>query len=365
MFSPTDVAIGDIIVLDTSTYETGTITRYEVISILATGSDNVQAIILYEPDNDNIDPGLDLSYVLGTDGFIARPTPNYSLLPVPSPGIQLLSDKLSFYIHNYNLHNIVDNITGGGGVGSDQVLTEAAPTPTTLGGIPAGTTFSSVPVETVLRDLLYPYQSPTFSQFYIENQNTTIEVGASTVGGLVKFAWTTTNTSNISTNTISIRDVTAGNVVLYDSGANDGNEFINISSVVKITASSHSWRIQALNTKSTTFSKYFTVDWRWRVYYGENVNSTLTEPQIEALRTSQLGSAFAANYAFDGGGYKWIAYPSAFGTATVFKDILTGLDVPFQPVQTITITNTFGIATQYNVHRTTNILGASITISAA
>jgi hypothetical protein len=75
-----------------------------------------------------------------------------------------------------------------------------------------------------------------------------------------------------------------------------------------------------------------------------------------------LSSSYAGSYAFGSGGYKYICYPTTFGTATSFKDSLTQLDVAMEPSYTITITNDFGIAQAYNIHRTTNILGATITI---
>jgi hypothetical protein len=57
-----------------------------------------------------------------------------------------------------------------------------------------------------------------------------------------------------------------------------------------------------------------------------------------------------------------VCYPAALGTATIFTDIATGLNVPFEPVVVVAVTNPFGIATNYNVHRSTNILGSAITI---
>ena len=50
------------------------------------------------------------------------------------------------------------------------------------------------------------------------------------------------------------------------------------------------------------------------------------------------------------------------GTATTFKDSTTNLDVPMEAVYTVSVTNAYGITTNYNVHRTTNILGSTINI---
>ena len=39
-----------------------------------------------------------------------------------------------------------------------------------------------------------------------------------------------------------------------------------------------------------------------------------------------------------------------------------GLPVPFEAPYTVSVTNSYGVATNYNVHRTTNILSGAITI---
>lgn len=46
---------------------------------------------------------------------------------------------------------------------SNVYFTDALPVPITIGGILAGETFSNVPIETILRRLLYPYIAPTIS----------------------------------------------------------------------------------------------------------------------------------------------------------------------------------------------------------
>jgi hypothetical protein len=57
-----------------------------------------------------------------------------------------------------------------------------------------------------------------------------------------------------------------------------------------------------------------------------------------------------------------MCWPTSFGLATTFKDSLTLLNVPMEAPYIINVTNGFGIATNYYVYRTTNILGAAINI---
>ena len=359
VFTANNISVGDVVIVDTSMYEIGTITRYVVQSITSASASDCTLVAEYDASNDNLSPP-DASYSAGTDGVIARPSPNYGLLPVPSPGIQNLPDRFSFYIQNYNNNNIVDNITGGG---ASPVLNSTTPTPTTIGGISSGTTFDNMPVETVLYNLLYPYQPPAFSSFSISGQTSPLEVGATVTGGSRTFTWVTTNSANIQPNSVVIQNITGGTTTIATGLANDGTEAVTITSVSKNSATSHVWRILASNTNSVQFTRDFTVAWQWRKYHGESTLTTMSEPEIEALRISQLSTAFAGTYSFNAGGYKWIAYPALLGTATTFKDTSTNLDVPFEPVITMAITNAFGVSTTYNIHRTTNILGAAINIA--
>jgi hypothetical protein len=101
----------------------------------------------------------------------------------------------------------------------------------------------------------------------------------------------------------------------------------------------------------------------FKKFYGQSTNpGPLDEGGLEGLVVGTLSSTYVGSYLFGAGGYKYIGYPTTFGTATSFKDSLTQLDVAMEPSYTITITNDFGISQSYRIHRTTNILGAEITI---
>lgn len=363
MYTGLDISIGDVIAFDTSMYEPGTFTFYEVTNIPTPDVANPIIEITYMAINDNAWGPPDLYSLFGFPQTISRPSPNLGLLPVVSTDVQAVSDKYTEYVQNYNFTKIVDNIQGGGQPEPPQVLNNATPTPTALGGIPAGTTFNSVPVEVVLQSLLYPYQAPTFSAFSISGQSTTLEVGATVTGANRTFAWTATNASNITANTVEIQNITGGTTSLAVGLANDGTEVLSFADVTKTTATTHVWRIRATNTQTTVFTRDFTVTWQWRRFFGESVNTTLTESEIESLRVNGLVSGFAGNYSFNAGGYKWIAYPTVFGTATTFKDTSTNLDVPFEPPVIVSVTNAFGVVQDYRVHRTTNVLGGAITIA--
>lgn len=250
---------------------------------------------------------------------------------------------------------------GGGGGGEAETYSNAAPTVSALGGIAAGSTFAGKTMQQMWDALLYPYQVPAFSSFSISGQSTTLEVGAGVTAGSKTFAWATSNSGNITVNSLAISDVT-GAAALASGLANDGSEAISISEVVKTSATSHVWRITGTNTQAGSFTRDFTVSWRWRLYYGESTATTLDEAAIEALRVNALAAGANAAYAFNAGGYKWLCYPTAFGLKTTFKDSATNLDVAMQPAETVSVTNAFGVTTNYYCHRTLNQLGGAITI---
>ena len=245
---------------------------------------------------------------------------------------------------------------------SSVIYTNSTPTPTTIGGIAAGSTFTSETMQEMWDALLYPYQTPTFSAFAINGQSTTLEVGDAVLSGSTLFTWTTTNSSNVSANTISIFDIT-GAVTLGTGLADDSSESLVLpNDVIKTTATSNQWRISAIDTESSSFTKNFNVNWRWRIHYGTDSSTTLTAAGVTGLTSSSLSSAFAGTWSFVAGDYKYFAYPALMGTATTFKDSSTNLDVAMEALYTVSITNPYSVSTTYNVHRTTNILGSSINI---
>jgi hypothetical protein len=232
--------------------------------------------------------------------------------------------------------------------------------PEAVGGWPAGTTFDELTITEMLDGLLYPYQAPTFSAFSMSGQSTPVEVGASLLVNPT-FVWTTTNPSNIEPNSISILNITGG-TTLTSGQSNDGSEAVTLATITNNAIASHVFRISGTDTQANTFTRDSIYSWQWKRYYGTSVSTSLNEAAIEALTSSGLSSSFAGNYSFAAGGYKYICYALALGTATSFKDSSTLLDVAMETPVTLTITNTNLIPTTYNIHRTTNIIGSTITI---
>jgi hypothetical protein len=234
------------------------------------------------------------------------------------------------------------------------------PTPTQVGGINAGETFDDASISAMFDKLLYPFQSPTFSSFSFSGQTSPLEVGDSIPSNIV-FNWTTTNPANIVPNSLLIEDVT-GSSVLGSSLPDTGSFNSTVGQITKTSQTSNQFKITLTPTQGTNVTRTTSVDWYWKVYHGESVTTPLIDTDVKALRVSTLRSGFSGTYSFNAGGYKYICYPSLMGTASVFKDSSTNLDIPMNTMYVVSITNDFSITTNYNIHRTSNIMGSALSI---
>ena len=240
----------------------------------------------------------------------------------------------------------------------------ATPMPVAVGGWPKDSTFTNETIVEMLDGLLYPYQYPAFTTFGIDGQATPLEVGDEIAINRT-FTWLTSNPTSVTPDSISLTDVTGSNTLIA-SGLTDDGVYISSYPTVAITKTSsttHTFRINGENTKLEDFNLTYTVTWLWLRFYGESTNAgALIEGNIEGLRVRGLSSVFAGTYVFEGTGYKYLCYPASLGEATSFKDESTNLDVPFEDSYLVNVTNGFGQATDYRVHRTSNIIGSAINI---
>lgn len=254
----------------------------------------------------------------------------------------------------------------GGGPGSHNFrYTNSEPTPDTIGGIEAGSTFSSVLLQDMWTMLLYPYQYPQFTSFYLGGggSSTTLETGDTFTGGLQTFTWATSNSSNISSNTISIIDVTGNPIpgnTLVSNSANDGTETLNIgSNITNTSQTSHVWKIEAQNTRSQTISRNYTAHWRWRLRWGFHANSSLSSADILTLSESKLTTTFADTLVMPSNSttrYIYFAFPDSFGNISMIYDNTNSFNVTsdFTDLGTVSHTNSYGATTNYRIWRSVN-----------
>lgn len=249
-------------------------------------------------------------------------------------------------------------IVDGTGGSSDDEYNRSTAMPTTVGGAITGTTFSGT-VADALDKVLYPFVKPTFSSFTMSNQSTSLEVGESINGTNRTFIWSTTKPENITPNTIKI---TSGGVTILDNASNDGSETFNLGAdIVKTTNTTHFFYINGIDTQGNSFNRVFSVYWKWKFYYGSSPLTVLSETDVKTL-SSILYTTRSYTYSTPANNYKWICYPSTFGLATKFEDTSTGFGVAMESPLTISVTNGFGVATDYLCYRTTNSMAGSVNI---
>jgi len=252
---------------------------------------------------------------------------------------------------------LITQYTGGMGGGLGCSFTSDEPVPENHGGLESGTVIKGMTPCDVLTKVLYPYEYPRFTSFYIDSQATLLEVGDKVTGGTRTFKWVIENSENLQPSSISIIDLTA-NSTLASNLANDGTEDVDIGADKQLTAPGvYSWQIKALDNKNDTFSKNFDVVWQYRVYWGASPNETLTSDEVLNLAKNNLKSSFAGTYSFTvtdtTGDYFYIVYPDSWGDVNQAIDCDTSFGWDMENVGTVDVTNSFGVTVTYRLYRTT------------
>lgn len=266
-----------------------------------------------------------------------------------------------------------EDISFTAGTGGDVVYTNATPTPATVGGIPAGTTFNLRTMQQMWDQLLYPYQAPAFSSFSL-GISSPQEIGFDITTSQT-FTWSTTNSSNVAPKTITINGY---NLTTLTGLTNDGSENVTFTSSVTRNASDgvgvRTWNIQGTNTSGNTFSSSLSIRWDWRLYVGTSSNTTLNETEIEALTDfNSVKNGFSGVYNMSAGGYKYFCFADTYGTPSTFRDTSNNLNIGMNNTysntdsngntyELVSVTNTNGETTNYRVYRTLNILASTINI---
>lgn len=267
------------------------------------------------------------------------------------------------------------DLTGGTG---NVLYTNSTPTPAAVGGIAAGSTFNLQTMQQMWDALLYPYQLPAFTYFLVNGITSTLEIGQ-TLTSPGSFTWSTSNSSNVATNSISIN----GYNIATESGLqNNGFRSINFTSTVTRTSSNgvgtRGWNIQGQNTSGQTFNGSTSIRWDYKMYAGTSTNATLNENQIEALSNfNSVKNGFAGIFNMSAGGYKYFCFANTYGTPSTWVDNSNQLNVAMNDTvdgyytntdtngnvyALVSVTNSFSETTNYRVYRTKYQLGSAIQI---
>jgi len=154
-------------------------------------------------------------------------------------------------------------------------FTNSNPTPQTIGGIPAGSTFP-IPqnMQEMWDKLLYPYQNPEFTSLLINGISGTYEYGTLLSAQTREFTWNTSNSVNVSGSSISI----SGEKITTTNGLdNDYSEYIYMSAITNTNTAitSMSWTISGIDTENNIFNRTMTILWKNRIFTASD-NSSLS-----------------------------------------------------------------------------------------
>lgn len=264
----------------------------------------------------------------------------------------------------YTLWNRTDSL------GSDITFTNSTPTPQTIGGIPAGSTFNNVSIEDMFQQLLYPYIAPTANL----SPNRTREFGDPTGIGVnsITFNWSVTR------NSLPISQIiVAGQSITPTGNSQNGT--------VAVTGT-HSWNPTTSTSQSETFtlnvsdgqsnvSNSATLTFTNRRYWGRidlggvnltgnpglipSVSNQCTDNVIRNLNGagvgsgSELSTSINKNYnGINGAGQHLIfAWPSGVSNSKSPTFTVNGLpNTAFTRVRTdSSFVNQFGFTTNYEV----------------
>lgn len=259
--------------------------------------------------------------------------------------------------------------------GATVTYSNATPTPTTIGGIPAGSTFSGLTMQQMWDALLYPYQYPAFTSFSRTNLSSTYELGQPVLIGSQTFSWANSNDSNVVMGSLYIEQLTPSTVTLV-SGLNPdtpgpSSTGITLSTVISSATQStlNLYRITGTNTQSGTFTSTISRTWLPRWYYGRNANTSIGPSDITGL-TSTLTSGVVNSYVTipvdpSNTTYIYLVIPNTLAQPSDLRDSVAGCfgnNIPYTNLGTVTFNNAYGVSQTYNVYRTVNIVGGSLPI---
>ena len=242
-----------------------------------------------------------------------------------------------------------------------------------IGDWVAGNIPGILPLQRVVYKMLNKYQAPTFTSFSISGQGASLELGDDLTNP-ASFIWTTTNPSNINTNSLSITNVTGGNTVIASGLANDGSESVNIGTIAPITISATQlFTLKGINSQSTIFSRNLTFTWLPRRCYfvdsldyitpsGNDVTITTKANSLTLSSQYELSSVRAMTKSFTPSAqYIYFIWDNTLGgDQNIFN--VNGLPNTSWVFKSFTYINPFGITRTARIFRSLNILSANFNI---
>lgn len=109
----TNVAVGDVVILDTGAVDTATITSYQISSVISATFNSFRARIEYDVNNSNPSGAPDISSSIGLPGAVVRKSPTIGLSNVVDASLQLIPSSVSSQLLNDNLTQVLDKMSTG------------------------------------------------------------------------------------------------------------------------------------------------------------------------------------------------------------------------------------------------------------
>ncbi|WPY01516.1 hypothetical protein Trichorick_01429 (plasmid) [Candidatus Trichorickettsia mobilis] len=231
--------------------------------------------------------------------------------------------------------------------------TNELPMPFDVGGFKKGTRFKDVELKVLWTKLLYGYDLPYFSSFNINSLPTEVEVGYKILAGSYSVEFLIQNPELLKENSIAIN--LNDTAILSDLPNSSPVEIILSEDVRRDTLGSVNFEISAYDTTGTSFNKSLSVNYKYKIYYGEyaeDIEDTGFTNPMSVLRATELVYDIRGEYLFLGIGYKWFCYPEGLGEHYIFYEISSDIALVFDEVKKISITNEYGIVLTYNCYRT-------------
>lgn len=249
---------------------------------------------------------------------------------------------------------------GGGGQGQGNIFlySNELPMPVDVGLIPKGTKFKDTDLKVLFTKLLYGYNFPKFVDFFIAGLLNNVEIGYAISGGDYQANFTISDPELLRPDSITI--LKEGQVLL-ENLPNVSPVEVTLAGETKNTIDVITFEIFAYDTTGVSFNKYFTVNCKYRIYYGEyteDITDTGFPNPLIVLRASELVIDIYGEYFFQniplGANYKWFCYPSILGENYIFYDTVSDIALILNDVLKINIVNEYGLAIEYNCYRTLN-----------
>lgn len=247
---------------------------------------------------------------------------------------------------------------GGQGQGNTFLYSNELPMPVDVGLIPKGTKFKDTDLKVLFTKLLYGYNFPKFVDFFIAGLLNNVEIGYAIIAGEYQANFTITDPELLRPDSITI--LKEGQVLL-ENLPNVSPVNVTLAEEIKNTIGVSTFEVFAYDTTGVSFNKYFTVNYKYKIYYGEygdDITDTGFPNPLIVLRASELVIDIYGEYFFQniplGSNYKWFCYPSILGENYIFYDTVSDIALILNDVLKLNITNEHGLVIEYNCYRTLN-----------